>query len=72
VLHKYAIQITERNLDLITVLNGGVRPLVEEEKTFFLFDVDGPDSTTNPEIMNENDLYDESGNLALPCTLMLS
>jgi hypothetical protein len=58
---KYAIHIDEKNLDLITVLNNGVRPLVQEESTYFLFEVDGPKSTTNHEIKAEDDLYDEKG-----------
>jgi hypothetical protein len=58
---KYAIRVSEANLDLITVLNDGVRPLVEEEPTYFLFEVDGPKSTTNHEIKREDDLYDDNG-----------
>jgi hypothetical protein len=50
---KYAIPITEANLDLIQVLNGGRRPLVEEEKTYFLFTVVPPHTTENPVIENE-------------------
>lgn len=36
----YAIQITEDTLDLIEVLNQGVRPSIEEHPTCFIFDAD--------------------------------
>lgn len=49
-MSKYAIEINERTLDLITVLNGGIRPQIEDEETVFIFETKGPDTTTNHDI----------------------
>ncbi len=61
IMPKYAIRITDNSLDLITVLNNGVRPLVQEDETYFLFEVDSPNTTTAHEIEREDDLYNEDG-----------
>ena len=58
---KYAIGINEDTLDLIRVLNGGVKPLIEED-TCFVFETneDGTD-IINHDIKLEDDLYDDKG-----------
>lgn len=38
----YGIAVTESNLELIQFLNDGVRPRIEEKKTFFVFEIVGP------------------------------
>lgn len=58
---RYAIHIVEKNLDLIQVLNGGGEVLVEDEKTYFVFDAVLPEGTENLEIRTEDSLYDENG-----------
>ena len=57
---KYAFRITEDVLDLIEKLNGGMRPQVEEEKSFFLYTAD---ETTPSEIVTEDSLYNKEGYL---------
>lgn len=57
----YAIRITERTLDLVTVLNSGVRPRIENEKTYFTFKVDSPNTTTEHNIVSEDELYNPNG-----------
>lgn len=56
-MSRYAIPINEDTLDLIQVLNGGVRPLIEEKPTFFLFETDETTNTKNPEIRDGGELY---------------
>lgn len=62
-MRKYAIRITESTLELIKVLSGG-QSLVEEMKTpyhqgqfYYLFTCDLPTTTTDHEIIDEDDLY---------------
>jgi hypothetical protein len=53
-----AIQITEESLPLITVLNGGVTPLLEAtENYYFLCDIAGNDVTENHRIISYQDFY---------------
>lgn len=51
----YGIAVTEDNLDLITFLNDGVRPLMEEKPTFFVFGIIGPREITG-KIVFEDEL----------------
>lgn len=55
-LSKYAILISEDNLDLIEKLNDGVRPKMEEKTTYFITETDTSKKTPN-EIKFEDDLY---------------
>lgn len=60
---KYAIRITEDNLALIRVL----RPIVdlevkEDRNRFFLFTVQLPNTTTQHDIVHEDDLAIYDGN----------
>ncbi len=57
---KYAIEINEKNLDLIEFLNDGVRPLLEKKSTFFIFEVNSPREIT-AKIEFGNELYNENG-----------
>lgn len=57
----YAIRVIKNNLDLIQVLNSGVRPLVQKEETYYLFTCDSPTTTTDHKIISEDNLYDEKG-----------
>lgn len=56
-MSKYAIPIEEEMLDLIQVLNGGLRPALEEDHTWFIFDVTGPETTENPDIVLHDDFF---------------
>lgn len=62
-MSKYAIHVVEENLDLIQVLNGGVRPLTEDKETYFVFETDPVHITKNPDIKSVNQLYDRKGYL---------
>jgi hypothetical protein len=59
---KYVIQVNEDNLDLIQILNAGIRPLTQDDTTCFIFEVDPTSGAKNQDIVFENDLYDENGN----------
>jgi hypothetical protein len=60
---KYAIRITENTLDLVTVLNSGVRPRRGEgNNTYFLFAVDSPNTTTDHDVVHMDDLAIYDGN----------
>ena len=56
----YAIPLTEENLDLITVLNDGVRPKLEE-KTYFICEITNNCRDVTTHIKAEDDLYKEDG-----------
>lgn len=58
---RYAIQVKEENLDLLEILNQGLRPAVEEDgrPSIFLFVAD---EDTPGEIVSEDSLYDVEGN----------
>ena len=61
---RYAIHVSENNLDLIQILNGGGEVAIEPETTYFVFDaVVLPEDTENIEIRTEDSLYDETGKL---------
>lgn len=65
---KYAIRITKDRLDLIQVLNGGVRPEIKwEENTsedrYLLLTAIPPSTTKNHKIKKEDDLYNNEGYL---------
>jgi hypothetical protein len=55
---KYAISIEENTLDLIQVLNGGVRPELEDTHSHFVFETDGTTKVKNCEIISHTDLYE--------------
>jgi hypothetical protein len=57
---KYAIQVTEQNSDLIMFLNDGVRPIIEEKSTYFIFEIIGPREIKG-KIEYENALYYNDG-----------
>lgn len=49
----YGIRITEDNLDLITFLNDGVCPRIEEKPTFFIFELNSPREITTTIVFEE-------------------
>ena len=59
---KYAVRIVDDTLDLIEVLWGGRRPVVKEYNTYFLFTIDSPSTTTDHDVVHEDDLYNYDGN----------
>ena len=60
--NKYAIRITEANLALIRVLHPIVDvQLKEDTNRYFLFTVDGPMTTTEHDVVQEDDLYQYDG-----------
>jgi hypothetical protein len=58
---RYAIRITEDNLDLIQFLNDGVEVKIEDKPTYYLLDIESPTESGYSEIRFEDDLYDETG-----------
>lgn len=68
---KYAIAITEKNLALIEFLSPWGRPVVKETNTYFLFTIDSPDTTTDHDIVEEDNLYDYDGRLKESRTILL-
>jgi hypothetical protein len=60
---RYAIHIEEDNLDLIQVLNGGIKVCIVSESTYYVLDAVPPVTTTNHKIVSEDDLYDKNGHL---------
>lgn len=60
----YGIRVSEDNLDLIEFLNKGVRPLIEKKSTFFVFDTDGTQITS--------DIVDEDLMRQMPISDLLS
>lgn len=52
----YALKICEADLPLITFLNDGVEPKIEEEPTYFLFEIEGPTEITT-RIVNRQELH---------------
>lgn len=67
----YAISLNEANLDLIEVLNGGVRPALEEAPTVFLFEAVTPTTTENHRIEPETALYDDDGHAKADITFLI-
>lgn len=57
-MNRYAIKIQEEDLALITLLNQGVKPIVED-KTYFVFDAEWNSEVSN-EIVTEEDLLQEN------------
>ncbi len=53
-MHRYAIEITAQDLDLITLLNQGVTPVVED-RTYFVFDATWNSEEPN-QIVTEEEL----------------
>lgn len=52
---SYAVQIRKSNLALITLLNDGVEPAIEKQKTYYVFTIDGPHDVTST-IVTEREL----------------
>ena len=52
----YAIKIRKSDLELITLLNGGVTPAVEKKPTYFIFDATWNSDVPN-EIVTEREFY---------------
>ena len=61
----YIIDIEKQNLDLITFLNNGVQPKIEDKPTVFLCLIISPTENSTA-IMVKDDLYDEKGNYKDP------
>jgi hypothetical protein len=59
-LTTYAFPIVEKFLDLLEILNEGVRPAIEEKSTYYIFDTFGR-TNLHQTIQFEEDLYDEKG-----------
>lgn len=70
---KYALRITEKNHALVTVLSSlqAQSTVVKEDKTYFLFTVDSPNTTTDHDVAHEDDLYNYDGNLKEPRIILL-
>jgi hypothetical protein len=55
----YAILITKFDIDLITFLNEGVTPEIEEKPTYFIFDATWNSDVPN-EIVTEDELLERT------------
>lgn len=55
----YAILITEFDIELITLLNQGVAPKIEEEPTYFIFDASWNTKVPNEIVTEEEFLKKE-------------
>lgn len=62
-MSRYALRITEETRDLVEFLSPWGRPQVKEYETYFLFTVDSPTTTTDYDIVAEDDLYGYDGHL---------
>jgi hypothetical protein len=60
--NKYAIRITEANLGLIKLLHPivDVQLKLTDTNRYFYFDIDGPMTTTNHDIMDGDSLRNEN------------
>lgn len=56
-MHRYAILIQPKDLDLITLLNQGVTPAIEPKATYFVFDAMWNSEVPN-EIVSEEELIE--------------
>lgn len=52
----YAIKIRKSDLALITMLNSGVTPLVQNNKTYYVFEVNEDGTAGHAEIISEREL----------------
>ena len=62
-MELYAIEITKEHLALITLLNQGVTPKIQDEATYFVFDAEWNSEVPN-EIMNQDDFLDRHSHLS--------
>lgn len=46
-MFKYAIDLNERNLDLIMFLNDGHRPVIEDKPQWLILEINGPREITS-------------------------
>lgn len=71
--HMYAIRITEANLDLVKVLSPfKAQPEVNKEyDTYFLFTVDSTETTTDHDIVDEDNLYGYDGHQSGQRTILM-
>jgi hypothetical protein len=62
---RYALRITEKNHPLVTVLSSlsTQATVVQGEETYFLFTIDSPSTTTDHDVVHEDDLYNYDGHL---------
>jgi hypothetical protein len=58
---KYGIRIGENTLDLIQVLNSGIRLELGEKESVFIFEIDLPTAIKNCEVRTEDDIYNSDG-----------
>lgn len=71
---KYAIIITQRTHPLVRVMSSLSEQsiVVKEDKTYFLFTVDSTDTTTDHDVVHEDDLYDYDGCLKEERTILMA
>jgi hypothetical protein len=69
----YALRITEANHALVRVLSpfSEEATRVKEDNTYFLFTVDSPTSTTDHDVVHEDDLYNYDGTQKTPRHILL-
>lgn len=68
---KYAIAITEDNMDLIMFLNDGIRPNThKDDKTYLVCEINGPREITT-KVEFEHELYNKQGHRKDPSLTFL-
>jgi hypothetical protein len=55
----YGIAVTEDYIDLVQFLNDGIRPPIESEPTFLIFEVNGPREIT-AKVVSKDELHGKS------------
>lgn len=54
---RFYIKIAEDNLDFIAAINNGVTPMLEQEPTYFLFEIAEDGGFGNTDIISRTDFY---------------
>jgi hypothetical protein len=70
IMTTYAFPIVERFLDLIEILNEGVRPQIEDKPTYYIFETFGR-TNLHQTIHFEEDLYDTQGYLKYDLVIVI-
>jgi hypothetical protein len=58
VSHTIVLEVTQLNLPLITILNGGITPAFELETTYFVCDIEDSETTSNHRIIGCDEYVD--------------
>ena len=72
-MSMYAIRITQDNHALVRLMSSlsEQATVVKEDKTYFLFTIDSPSTTTDHDVVHEDDLYHYDGHQKTPRHILL-